>query len=187
MTTRREFLAALGGGIVVLIAEEQLLAQETGGVVRGRNATPSEVSAWLHVGEDGTITGYTGKVEVGQNARTSLTQAIAEELHAPVASIRMVMGDTNLTPFDQGTVGSMTSPRMWPQVRRAAAEAREMLLDLGAKKWTVDRATLRIAEGRITAGSRSATFGELTRGEKTDSHDRGWRQRGAPGAVDRRR
>ena len=166
MTTRREFLAALGGGIVVLIAEEDLLAQETGGVVRGRNAMPSEVSAWLHVAEDGSVTGYTGKVEVGQNARTSLTQAIAEELHAPVSSITMIMGDTDLTPFDQGTVGSMTTPRMWPQVRRAAAEAREMLLDLAAKKWSVERASLRIAGGRITAGSHSANFGELTRGEK---------------------
>ena len=166
MITRRDFLAAVTGGIVVLIAEEELLAQETGGVVRGRNAPPADVSAWLHVAEDGSITGYTGKVEVGQNARTSLTQAIAEELRAPVASIRMVMGDTALTPFDQGTVGSQTTPRMWPQVRRAAAEAREMLLDLAAQKWSVDRASLQVANGRISAGGRTATFGELTHGEK---------------------
>jgi len=166
MITRRDFFAALGGGIVVLIADEELAAQESGGAIRGRNASPSEVSAWLHVAEDGSITGYTGKVEVGQNARTSLTQAIAEELHAPVGSIRMVMGDTALTPFDQGTFGSLTTPRMWPQIRRAAAEAREMLLDLAAKKFSADRGSLKIADGRISAGTHSATFGELTRGEK---------------------
>ena len=72
---------------------------------------PEQVNAWLHIAEDGSITVYTGKVEVGQNARTSLTQAAAEELHAPVASIRLVMGDTALTPFDMGTFGSMTTPQ----------------------------------------------------------------------------
>ena len=85
------------------------------------------------------VTVYTGKVEVGQNARTSLTQAVAEELHAPVASIRMVMGDTALTPFDMGTFGSQTTPRMWPQIRKAAATAREMLIDLASQKWMVER------------------------------------------------
>jgi len=164
MITRRDFIAALGGGIVVMIVDDEVFAQETGGLLRGR--TPNEVGAWLHVGEDGAITTYTGKVEVGQNARTSLTQAVAEELHAPVASIRIVMGDTALTPFDQGTVGSQTTPRMWPQIRRAAAEAREMLLDLGAQKWSVDRASVKIADGKVTAGTHSAGFGELTRGEK---------------------
>src|SRR5262245_15380403 len=164
MITRRDFIAALGGGIVVMIVDDEVFAQETGGLLRGR--APNEIGAWLHVGEDGMITTYTGKVEVGQNARTSLTQAVAEELRAPVASIRIVMGDTALTPFDQGTVGSQTTPRMWPQIRRAAAEAREMLLDLASQKWSVERASVRIAEGKLTAGARSAGFGELTRGEK---------------------
>jgi nicotinate dehydrogenase subunit B len=164
MITRRDFFAALGGGIVVMLVEDEVFAQETGGLLRGR--APNEVGAWLHVGEDGVITTYTGKVEVGQNARTSLTQAVVEELHAPAASIRIVMGDTALTPFDQGTVGSQTTPRMWPQIRRAAAEAREMLLDLAAQKWSVERASVKIADGKVIAGTRSAGFGEITRGEK---------------------
>ena len=67
---RREFIALLGGGIVVLMEDDEIFAQETGGVIRGR-ATPNEVSAWLHVSENGDVTVYTGKVEVGQNARTS--------------------------------------------------------------------------------------------------------------------
>jgi isoquinoline 1-oxidoreductase len=163
---RREFLAALGGGILVFIeADDPIFAQETGGQVRG-GAMPTDVSAWLHIAEGGAVTVYTGKVEVGQNARTSLTQAAAEELRMSPASIRMVMGDTALTPFDGGTVGSQTTPRMWPQIRKAAAAAREMLLDLAAQKWSVDRSTLTIADGKMTAGARSAGFGELTKGEK---------------------
>jgi len=164
---RRDFLTALGGGILILITadEDPIFAQETGGQLRGGSA-PNDVSAWLHIAESGAITVYTGKVEVGQNARTSLTQAAAEELRVPVSSIKMVMGDTALTPFDQGTVGSQTTPRMWPQIRRAAASAREMLLDLAAQKWNVDRGTLAFGDGKVTAGARSATFGELTKGEK---------------------
>ena len=56
----------------------------------------------------------------------ALTQAVVEELRVPVASVRLVMGDTDLTPTDIGTVGSMTTPRMWPQIRKAAATAAGM-------------------------------------------------------------
>ena len=163
---RREFLAALGGGILVFIeADDPIFAQETGGQLRG-GAMPNDVSAWLHIAESGAVTVYTGKVEVGQNARTSLTQAAAEELHAAPVSIKMVMGDTALTPFDGGTVGSQTTPRMWPQIRKAAASAREMLIDLAAQKWSVDRASLTVSDGKVTGGGHTATFGELTKGEK---------------------
>ena len=161
---RRDFFAVLGGGIMVLL-DDEIYAQETGGPGRG-GAVPVEIGAWLHIGETGVVTVYTGKVEVGQNARTSLTQAVVEELHVPPESVEMVMGDTDLTPFDMGTFGSLTTPRMWPQIRRAAAAAREMLLDLAARKWSVERATLAIDEGRVRAGERSAGFGELAQGEK---------------------
>jgi isoquinoline 1-oxidoreductase len=163
---RRGFFGALGGGIVVLLVDDAD-AQESRGGRRGMmEQLPQQVSAWLHIGEDGMVTVYTGKVEVGQNARTSLTEAVAEELRAPVASIRMVMGDTALTPYDMGTFGSRTTPTMWPQIRKAAAAAREMLADLAAQKWNVDRASISIANGKVTSGGRSAAFGELTRGEK---------------------
>jgi isoquinoline 1-oxidoreductase len=164
---RREFFAVLGSGIVVLL-DEEIYAQETGGPRRGGGGTavPAEIGAWLHIGETGTVTVYTGKVEVGQNARTSLTQAVLEELHTPPASVHLVMGDTDLTPFDMGTFGSLTTPRMWPQIRRAAAAAREMLLDLATQKFAVERATLAIADGRVSADGHSAAFGELARGQK---------------------
>ncbi|HYW47576.1 MAG TPA: molybdopterin cofactor-binding domain-containing protein [Bryobacteraceae bacterium] len=164
---RRDFFTALGSGIAVLVVDDGE-AQESGGGFRrgGGEAAPTALSAWLHIGETGIVTVYTGKVEVGQNARTSLTQAVAEELRAPVDSIHMIMGDTSLTPFDGGTVGSQTTPRMWPQIQKAATTAREMLLDLASQKWMVDRTALSIANGKVAAGSRSAGFGELTNGQK---------------------
>ena len=124
---RRGFFKSLGGGIVVASFLATANAQESGGGRRGGQSAPKEISAWLHIDRNGAVTAYTGKVEVGQNARTSLTQAVAEELGAPMSAIEMVMGDTARTPFDMGTFGSMTTPQMIPQLRKAAAAARQLL------------------------------------------------------------
>jgi nicotinate dehydrogenase subunit B len=170
MTTelsRRNFLNALGGGIVVLcVVDEAADAQESGRRAHGGDARPAEISAWLHIGEDGAITVYTGKTEVGQNIRTSLTQGVAEELHTPVASIHMLMADTDLVPYDMGTFGSRTTPTMAPQLRKAAAAAREGLIDLAASEWKVDRGAVQVADGKVTCNGQSAGFGELTRGQQ---------------------
>jgi isoquinoline 1-oxidoreductase len=164
---RRDFLGLLGGGLLVVFSAG---AQESG---RGRRseAAPQDLNAWLHIGEDGAVSIYTGKTEVGQNIRTSLSQAAAEELHCPIASIKLVMADTALVPYDMGTFGSRTTPTMAPQVRRAAATARETLLDLAAEKWQVDRAKVSIVDGKIVradapAGTSQMGFGELTKGQK---------------------
>jgi len=163
---RRDFFKILGGGIVVLfLLNDQADAQESGRR-GGGNGIPKEAEAWMHIGENGTVKFFTGKVEVGQNSRTALTQAVAEELRAPVQSIEMVMGDTDLVPFDMGTFGSRTTPTMAPQLRRAAIAAREWLLDLAAEQWRADRTTLKIENGRVLDGSdKAATFGELTKGK----------------------
>ena len=169
---RRDFLGLLGGGLLVVFSAG---AQESGRSRRSE-AVPQDLDAWLHIGEDGAVTIYTGKTEVGQNIRTSLSQAAAEELHCPIAAIKLVMADTAQAPYDMGTFGSRTTPTMAPQVRRAAATAREALLDLAAAKWTVDRAGLSIANGKISFGDAPGDtgFGELTKGQKiakTIAHD----------------
>ncbi len=168
---RREFFKVLGCGVVVLFLVDAALAQqETGGGRRrgGGGQRPAEISAWLHIGEDGTITVFTGKVEVGQNIRTSLTQAVAEELRAPVESIRMVMADTELTPYDAGTFGSRTTPDMAAQLHKIAAEAREALLDLAADSFKCERDSLTLANGKISrsGANDSIAFGQLTKGQK---------------------
>src|ERR1035438_8208021 len=155
---RRDFFAVLGGGIVVLmdgvLLDDEIYAQETGGPRRGGGgAVPVEIGAWLHIGETGVVTVYTGKVEVGQNARTSLTQAVVEELHAPPGSVTMVMGDTELTPFDMGTVGSMTTPRMWPQIRRAGCSS---IWRRGSGAWIGRRSPSRTARCRRAAARRAS-------------------------------
>jgi CO/xanthine dehydrogenase Mo-binding subunit len=168
---RRDFLKALGGGLAVLLTlDSPAHAQESGrrGSGGGENALPQNIGAWLHIAESGAVTVYTGKVEMGQNIRTSLTQAVAEELHAGPGRIELVMGDTMLTPFDAGTFGSRTTPTMAPQLRKVAAAAREMLLDLAAAEWHADRALLVVEEGSVRNPSSGASlsFGELTKGRK---------------------
>jgi len=164
---RRNFLKLFGGGLLGCLTDRDVLAQESG---RGFGAhdLPKEVSAWIHIAADGHVTVFTGKVECGQNIRTSLAQLVAEELMLPFGAITMVMGDTDLTPWDMGTFGSMTTPQMGPRLRTMAAAARQTLVEMAAKQWSVDPASLTIAAGKITnpASKKSLTYGQLTKGEK---------------------
>ena len=167
---RRRFFELLGCGLAVLLLTEEGDAQESGFGRRGFRGgqRPAQIAAWLHVGDDGTVTVFTGKAEVGQNIRTSLAQMVAEELRMPVASVRMVMADTERTPFDMGTFGSRTTPDMGRQLARVAAAAREALLDLAAEHFQADRASLRADGGKIVrAGSDEAVgYGQLTKGQQ---------------------
>jgi len=171
---RRDFFKLLGGGLVLVFTLDAFGSQESGrqegesGRRAQGNSTPKDIAGWLHIGEDGSITAFTGKVEFGQNIRTSLSQVVAEELRVPISSIRLTMGDTDLTPFDMGTFGSRTTPTMAPQLRKAAAAAREVLIDLAAEEWKVDRASLAVKDGKVIneRSRQSLDFGKLTRGQK---------------------
>ncbi|MGA8408312.1 MAG: molybdopterin cofactor-binding domain-containing protein [Candidatus Acidiferrales bacterium] len=169
-TDRREFFKYLGAGILIVCAARATPAvQESGGGRRASGeALPQEISAWLHVGDDGGVTVFTGKVEVGQNIRTSLSQAVSEELHVAVGKIQMVMGDTQLTPYDRGTFGSLSTPVMNLQLRRAASAARDALINLAAAQWQVDRVRLVAADGRVTdpATKKSLEYAALVKGQQ---------------------
>ncbi len=179
---RREFFKLMGSGVAIfLLAREDAAAQESG-VPDGRRAPrrgiqgrrfnfgeplPQNIGAWLHIGQTGKVTVYTGKVEVGQNIRTSLTQAVAEELRVGIPAIQMVMGDTAVAPFDMGTFGSRTTPTMNLQLRRVAAVARELMVEMAAKRWKVEAATLEAENGKVSdpASGRSLDYAELARGQ----------------------
>lgn len=168
---RRRFFEALGGGLLVLSfagsAGAEPSAEERQFAAGERN--PPEIGAWIHIGENGIVTVYSGKAEVGQNVRTSLAQAVADELPvASLESVRMTLGDTRLTPYDRGTFGSLSTPYMSPQLRRAAAAARETLIDMAAEQWGVDRETLRAENGTVADGSggRSIAYEKLVQGRE---------------------
>jgi isoquinoline 1-oxidoreductase len=165
---RREFFKILGAGIAVFAVTKNTQAQETA-PSRGFHPQelPQEISAWLHIGEDGTVTAFSGKAEMGQNIRTSMAQNVADELRVPFESVRMVMGDTALTPFDAGTFGSRTTPTMTPQLRRVASAARDLLVEVAAKEWNVAPEKLKAADAKVTdpASGRSETYATLAHGK----------------------
>jgi len=167
---RRDFFKFLGAGLLVVsVLKSAASAQESGGGRQRRgDSLPKEIDAWLHIGDSGRVTVYTGKVEVGQNIRTSLTQAVSEELHVPIDNIELVMGDTELTPFDMGTFGSRTTPTMNLQLRKVASAARDVLLGLAATEWKTDPQRLVVADGRITDphSNRSVEYAALVKGQQ---------------------
>jgi len=132
------------------------------------------IGDWLHIERDGRVIVYTGKTEMGQNIRTSLAQAVAEELRLPVTAIELVLADTAYTPYDMGTVGSRTTPIMARRLHQVAASTRELLLDLAAARWQVARDQLRVSDGKIVHDEtdQAISFGELTQGRRlTQEYD----------------
>jgi isoquinoline 1-oxidoreductase len=166
---RREFFKLLGAGIAVFAVSTTSRAAQGTAPSHGFHPQdlPSDISAWLHIGEDGTVTAFCGKVEIGQNIRTSLAQTVADELRVPFESVRMVMGDTALTPFDAGTFGSRTTPTMTPQLRRVASAARDLLIEAAAKEWNVPPSSVKAANAKLTdtGSGRSLTYASLARGK----------------------
>jgi nicotinate dehydrogenase subunit B len=169
---RRDFIKAFGLGIVFIVPAARLFAQQRGQGESGRGGfngqLPNDIGAWIHIDGDGGINVFTGKVEVGQNTRTSLTQAVADELHVPITSVHLVMGDTDLTPFDMGTFGSRSTPTMAPQLRKAAAAAREMLIAMAAEQMKIEPGDLRIIDARFVNHdkTKTLTLAEVARGRK---------------------
>ena len=167
---RRAFFKVLGSGVIVGLSIKSGLSQESGKISNphSEEELPNSIAAWIHIAADGRVTVYTGKVEMGQNIRTSLSQQVAEELRVPLSSVQLVMGDTHLTPFDRGTFGSRTTPTMGSWLRSIASSARSLLIDMAAERWHADGASLVAKDGLITEPktNRSISYGELTRGQQ---------------------
>ena len=166
---RRQFLKVTGGGLVVAFVLQDLFSFGSNAVTNESSSVPvNEVGAWIHIAEDGSVTVFTGKVEVGQNIRTSLSQIVAEELKVSFSSVKMIMGDTDLVPWDAGTFGSRTTPQMGTQLRKAAATAREALIEMAAKNWRVKSTDLTAEDGMVldNTTNKKISYGELTKGKQ---------------------
>jgi isoquinoline 1-oxidoreductase len=158
---RRSFLKLVGGGIVVLVrlGRSDVLAQ---------GAYPEDFNAYLRIGEDGKVTVFTGKIEMGQGITTSLAQMAAEELGVGLDAIEMVLGDTARCPWDAGTWGSLTTRRFGPVLRAAVAEARAVLVELAAKRLEAPKDKLVVEDGIVSvkgAPDRQVSFGALAKGQ----------------------
>ena len=177
--SRRDFFKRLGGGIIVCVVMSEFLAAQAQEERRFRGfgrGLPSDFNAFLRIDENGHVTGYTGKIEMGQGPITSLPQMLADELDTPLHTVDMVMGDTDLCPWDMGTFGSMTTRMFGPALQAAAAEAKAVLLELAAESLKVPQAQLAAKDGAIfdkEKPERRVTYGQLTQGKKIERHIEG--------------
>jgi nicotinate dehydrogenase subunit B len=168
--SRREFLKILGGGILICISSENIFALQERGRRFGQEE-PLDFNAYLHIAEDGQVSCFTGKIEMGQGIVTSLAQMLAEELEVPLGSVKMVMGDTDLCPWDMGTFGSRSTKFFGPLLRQAAAEAREVLIQLASEHLKLPPNRLKTQAGYVIEGNNSdnkVSYASLTKGKKIE-------------------
>lgn len=166
---RREFFKLVGGGIVIFFAAGNPLTLQQR---RGRGY-PEDFNAYLRIGEDGRVSCFTGKIEMGQGIHTSLAQMLAEELDVTLNNVDMVMGDTDLCPYDTGTFGSRSTKYFGPPLRKAGAEARAVLIQLASEKLGIPEEKLTAKDGSIFAhddSTKKASYAELAKGEKIVRH-----------------
>ncbi len=146
------FAAAMPEGLLTVVADD---AADTD-------------DAWVHVGADGTITAFTGKVEEGQGTRTALSLLVAEELAVAAEAIRLVMADTDTSPFDWGTFGSRSMPHAAPPLRAAAAAALRVLRQAAADRFGLPAEDLSAADGWIAGpdGAPAVSYADLVAGQR---------------------
>jgi hypothetical protein len=172
---RRQILA--GAGFLILgfcLGGREAFAQEGGAAaparLPGSLASNKRLDAWLRISPDGTVTVLSGKVELGQGIRTALAQIVADELDVDITRLRMVAADTDLSPDESYTSGSMSIQQSGSALRQAGAEARLILLELAAarlgsrspssrSRTAASRRAARVAQaaGPSPTGSSSAT------------------------------
>ena len=169
---RRDFFKILGSGIIIFFRPWGAI-DLLGLPADQARSLPKDYNAFLQIAEDGTVSCFTGKIEMGQGIITSLPQMMADELNVPIEKIKMIMGDTDLCPWDGGTWGSMTTRAFGPNMRAAAAEARGVLLDLASAQLGVPVTQLEVREGIVTDiknPKNSVSYAQLTKGKKIEKY-----------------
>ncbi|UCC40194.1 MAG: xanthine dehydrogenase family protein molybdopterin-binding subunit [Candidatus Aminicenantes bacterium] len=167
---RREFLKLMGGGIFILFSVGSPFSLQER---RRRRGYPQDFNAYLRIGEDGRVTCFSAKIEMGQGVVTSLAQMLAEELDVPLSAVDMIMGDTALCPWDAGTFGSRSTKYFGPPLRQAGAEAKAVLIQLAAEHLRTPREKLIAKDGIIyvkNKAEKKVSYGQLAKGKKIERY-----------------
>ncbi len=167
---RRDFFKLIGAGIIVFFRPWGI-TDIIGIPAEQVRSLPKDYNAFLSIGEDGTVSCFTGKIEMGQGIITSLVQMMADELNVPMEKVKMVMGDTELCPWDAGTWGSQTTRIFGPAMRAAAAEARGVLMGIASEQFGVDVSQLDVKDGIIFDSENSKnklSYAQLAKGKRIE-------------------
>lgn len=169
---RRSFVKMLGGGILFIFNPFAGLDLFSSPAEQKRTLT-KDYNAFLRIASDGTVTMYTGKIEMGQGIITSLPQMMADELNVALEKVKIVMGDTDLCPYDAGTYGSLSTQVFGPAMRAAAAEARGVLMEMASSRLKVPADRLEVKNGVVSDiknPSARISYGQLAQGRKLEKY-----------------
>lgn len=165
--SRRSLLKVGGALIVGFSIGGEAVSAPAGAPARGAVAgppDPQQIDTWIAIHADNTATLYFGKCELGQGNTTGLLQIAGEELDLDMSQMSAVRLDTNVTPDQQATSSSSSIERGGPQVRAAAAEARQALLLRASQRLGVQVGSLIVAKGVVSIDgelARAVSYGEL--------------------------
>ena len=182
--TRRQFLQTTGALVVSFNLFPPASVPGQSNVEPHNNADPTQLDSWLAIATDGTVTVYSGKVDLGTGVETALAQIVAEELDVPFNKVHMSSVDT-AKAIDQGiTAGSRTIERGGPQLRQAAAAARQELLKLAAVRLKTSPDKLTVKDAVVSDGKSSVSYAQLIGGKqfniKITAEGTGWNMKVAP-------
>lgn len=162
--SRRRFIIKSGAlgvsfSLVPALLEAQAPARAP---LPGSLNTTRKLNAWLFINPDGSITFFSGKVELGQGILTALTQIVAEELDVDMTRLRPVSGDTRVTPDEGVTAGSLSIQQSGAALQAASAEVRALLLGAAATRLGVSADQLQVSDGSISApDGKKTTYWEV--------------------------
>ena len=176
MTTRRDFLKNTGYlvvGVSAMTYVEPLAYAQGGAPAQAGGPYPDvdfrQLDSWVVIRADNTATFHVGKTDLGQGTGTAFRQIMADELDMPYERTSCVMGTTDVTPDQGGSGGSDALQTDGYPMRRVAAEARRVLLELAAARFSVPAAQLSVTDGVVSVQSdptRRVTYGELIGGRR---------------------
>src|SRR5262245_45302361 len=163
--SRRDLLKASGALVVSfsLVPNGDAQAQ---GAAAAKPVVLTEVDSFLAIDARGSVTVYSGKVDLGTGTNMALRQIAAEELDVALSKVNLITGDTDLTPDQGKTWGSLTIQIGGMQIRNAAATARGALLEEAAKRLNAKKEDLKIADGVVSAGGKRVTYAQLIGGKR---------------------
>ncbi|HTS09957.1 MAG TPA: molybdopterin cofactor-binding domain-containing protein [Candidatus Eisenbacteria bacterium] len=168
---RRAFLQLSGAGLFIFFAPDLLPAFQEASSQPG---FATDFNAYLRIGEDGRVACFAGKTELGQGATTTLAQLVSDELDVSFDAVDVVLGDTEICPWDEGTFGSLTVREFAPVLRGVAAEARAVLLQMAAEYLHLPSPDdLRVKDGVITSSKdahKNVSYAQLVQGKRIERH-----------------
>jgi len=169
--SRRNFLRSAGMLVVSFSASAAANAQTAAIPTAGPYPDPDfrQIDSWIVIHADETATFYVGKTDCGQGTGTGFRQLMSDELDIAYDKTACIMGSTDITVDQGGSGGSTAMERdSWP-MRRVAAEARRVLLEMGSSRLGVPVDQLAVSSGVITVKgdpSKRVTYGQLIGGKR---------------------